>query len=169
MLCIRGVCVKSAYMPVCWSTRVASMDSSDSECEEVLRVPGSPQPEARRVRGSWRDYLDPAEDARIVRDLLEPPRLEYFDSSNGDTECLSCDSSEFEPFSEDDELSDMDLALFEPGPAGTSEEETCARCCANCLKQREETPTRKYTMPPPNLYILTPVRDTDVNIGKLPL
>ncbi|KAL5235829.1 hypothetical protein ACI65C_003239 [Semiaphis heraclei] len=33
---------------------------------EELRVPGSPQPYARRVRGSWRDYLEPPDDGVVV-------------------------------------------------------------------------------------------------------
>lgn len=89
---------------------------------EVLRVPGNPQPEAQKVRGSWRDYLDPT-----------PP-----DWTDTDCRCLT-DSSEFEPFS-DDELSDMDLALFEPASAV---------CCAMCDNQRR--------VPPPNMYIMSAV------------
>lgn len=115
---------------------------------EVLRVPGSPQPDARRVRGSWRDYLDPAADARIVRDCLE--RRDFFEVP--DTECLSCDSSEFEPFSED-ELSDMDLTLFEPGP-NVSEDDACTLCCSQCQKQR--IAARRIAIPSANIYMLTP-------------
>lgn len=100
---------------------------------EVLRVPGSPQPEAKRVRGSWRDYLDPG-----------PP----------DWENSLSDSSEFEPFSED-ELSDMDLTLFEPGPPEPHCQAECALCCEQCVKQRHAA--RRLAIPPANLFILKPV------------
>ncbi|KAG8317817.1 hypothetical protein J6590_018211 [Homalodisca vitripennis] len=110
---------------------------------EVLRVPGSPQLEARRVRGSWRDYLDP------VSPDWDP-----------DCACLS-DSSEFEPFSED-ELSDMDLALFEPGPPSDSR----ALCCAQCRSQRYAA--RRLAIPPANLYMLTQSPQNDYSYTTAP-
>lgn len=92
----------------------------------MLRVPGSPQPDVKRVRGSWRDYLDPVP---------------------GDWDSCPTDSEEeFEPFSED-ELSDMDLALFEPGPLGHAD-------CCDCRRQRRAA--RRLAIPPANLFMLTP-------------
>ncbi|XP_054273191.1 ras GTPase-activating protein raskol isoform X2 [Macrosteles quadrilineatus] len=102
---------------------------------EVLRKPGSPQPEARKVRGSWRDYLDPG-----------PP----------DWENSLSDSSEFEPFSED-ELSDMDLTLFEPVA------HECSLCCDECSKQRHAA--RRVVVPPANLFMLTPVPPYDKELA----
>ncbi|KAL1138999.1 hypothetical protein AAG570_009060 [Ranatra chinensis] len=85
--------------------------------EAVLRVPGSPQPEASRVRGSWRDYL-----------VDDPPWASGGDSSSDG------DGEEFEPFSEDDDVADtmstLDLSLFEPRPKTGA----CRLCCVHCRK-----------------------------------
>ncbi|RZF36834.1 hypothetical protein LSTR_LSTR012712 [Laodelphax striatellus] len=83
----------------------------------------SPQP--RSSRSSWRDLLDP------------PSPL--------DSQCTT--SSEFEPFS-DDELSDMDLALFEPAQDADAGcwDDACSLCCQCCAR---------IPLPPPNVYIVT--------------
>lgn len=78
----------------------------------------------------WRDFLD-----------------DDWDSPTAD---------DFEPFSDDDEdeeeLSGLDLALFEPAPGSD-----CSCCsCKGCLCYPPP--------PPPNMYILTP-RDENFN-GK---
>ncbi|XP_066906311.1 ras GTPase-activating protein raskol isoform X4 [Halyomorpha halys] len=74
------------------------------------------------------------------------------------------DDEEFEPFSEDDEdLSGLDLALFEPAQlsSGMSECSCCSCTGCSCLP------------PPPNMYILTAIPphqtyDKDLNIGHRP-
>ncbi|XP_075228191.1 uncharacterized protein LOC142328370 [Lycorma delicatula] len=82
-----------------------------------------------RTKGSWRDFLDPPSPAE------------------------SCNSSDFEPFSED-ELTDMDLTLFEPRDddhddaemEGECWDDECSLCCQFCAR---------FPLPPPNIYILS--------------
>lgn len=76
------------------SAAAAAAVSRLSDGEE-MRVPGSPQPYARRVRGSWRDYLEPpADDVANLRDLYGF-HDEYDDRmlSDDDGSCCSMCSS----------------------------------------------------------------------------
>lgn len=70
---------------------------------EELRVPGSPQPYARRVRGSWRDYLQ------------DPPDVGDDNDCYDDDE-RSCDS--YDDDSDDNHCSDDD--------------DGCSCCCSLC-------------------------------------
>lgn len=70
---------------------------------EELRVPGSPQPYARRVRGSWRDYLQDPPDVIVVGD------------DDDDDDERSCDS--YGDDSDDNRCSDDD---------------GCSCCCSLC-------------------------------------
>lgn len=89
---------------------------------EVLRRPGSPQLEAQRVRGSWRDYLEPIDPADIIEcaDDSSPNEL-------GEFEPFSDTCGEFEDESEE-ELNGLDLALFEPGSCTHAQ----TACCCSC-------------------------------------
>ncbi|XP_024080981.1 probable Ras GTPase-activating protein isoform X2 [Cimex lectularius] len=93
--------------------------------EGMVRVPGSPQRVGAQVRGSWRDYLEDTDWWRECRD-----------------------SDEFEPFSDDEEMVGLDLALFEPAPSGDSKEDDdcCSLCCSDCYYYLPPPP-------PPNMYI----------------
>jgi len=80
---------------------------------EVLRRPGSPQLNAHRVRGSWRDYLDPLEAPEVAEGTDESSPHEF----GGDFEPFSDTCGELEDDESDDDVDfqQLDLALFEPG------------------------------------------------------
>ncbi|XP_060834528.1 ras GTPase-activating protein raskol-like isoform X2 [Rhopalosiphum padi] len=80
---------------------------------EELRVPGSPQPYARRVRGSWRDYLDPPDDGV---DLVHDPYV--YDESYDDEDDDDVDDEEEDSY--DDSYDDDD-----------DRDEDCS-CCSLC-------------------------------------
>lgn len=85
---------------------------------EELRVPGSPQPYARRVRGSWRDYLEPPDDGV---DTVSDPYV-YDDSYDSYDDDDDDDVDEEEEDSYDDSYDDDDE---EDG------DEDCS-CCSMC-------------------------------------
>lgn len=118
---------------------------------EILRVPGSPQRDARKVRGSWRDYLDP--------DSTTPPHPQPSihsedDDDDDDACCIVSTEADFEPFSDtcgegdESDLEGLDLTLFEPAatPNGIS------LCCPQCYGHG----ARNGALPG-TLYMLTPV------------
>lgn len=96
----------------------------------LLRIPGSPQTAGARVRGTWRDYLDPPSPPLTTTSShhhhhhhhhhhqhhqhANQPQLLYDNSPPSDWWHECRDSDEFEPFSEDEELIGLDLTLFEP-------------------------------------------------------
>nr|CAD7194834.1 unnamed protein product [Timema douglasi] len=126
---------------------------------EVLRVPGSPQREARRVRGSWRDYLDPAGACHVPTTDLED-----YDDGEEEEEDAVVNSGDFEPFSDtcgecegESDMEGLDLTLFEPAPPAPEEENPgdpcCPRCCMQCVR---EALMERPGMLPATLYVLTP-------------
>lgn len=118
---------------------------------EAIRRPGSPQLEVTKVRGSWRDYLDPVEysdldvDSQLAEDF-DLGEQDYYDYEYDDDE-LIVESGEFEPFSDtcgeyendgdetDTDMEGLDLALFEP--AGEEDRRRCRRCCCSCFHKLE--------------------------------
>ena len=111
--------------------------SGPEESEEVLRVPGSPQREVRKVRGSWRDYLDPG------------VMLSEEEDEDG---CVVSAEADFEPFSDtcgegdESDLEGLDLTLFEPAGSPAS---GCPHCCREVA--------RRHGALPGTLYILTTI------------
>lgn len=93
---------------------------------EVLRRPGSPQLEAQRVRGSWRDYLDPVEPSELADGTDEGSPHEL-----GDFEPFSDTCGEYEDEDTEEELEGLDLALFEPGGYRRGP------CCCSCPHHRD--------------------------------
>lgn len=72
-LCVRRECsrvvrVRSELKNASPVVMIAAAAAAAAHCcdGEELRVPGSPQPYARRVRGSWRDYLEPPDDGVVI-------------------------------------------------------------------------------------------------------
>lgn len=105
---------------------------------EAIRRPGSPQLEVTKVRGSWRDYLDPidySEEEDVDYDLIGCGHFGYDDGEIG------VDGFEFEPFSDtcgecenegedsDTDMEGLDLTLFEP----VRSSEMCKQCCCPCF------------------------------------
>lgn len=127
---------------------------------EVLRVPGSPQLDARRVRGSWRDYLDPASTPPP-----QPPTLseEEEDDDDDDACCVVSAEADFEPFSDtcgegdESDLEGLDLTLFEPAAAASVIAPCCPQCCGHCAREV----ARRNGALPGTLYILTTVQGAD--------
>ncbi|KAL0275728.1 UNVERIFIED_CONTAM: hypothetical protein PYX00_003500 [Menopon gallinae] len=102
---------------------------------EAIRRPGSPQLEVTKVRGSWRDYLDPVEysDLDVDSQLAEDFDLgehEYYDYEYDDDTCGECENDGDET---DTDMEGLDLALFEP--AGDGGRRRCRRCCCSCLRR----------------------------------
>lgn len=95
---------------------------------EAIRRPGSPQLEVTKVRGSWRDYLDPIDYSDI--DEIDSESIEY-DRYDYDDEDFVLDGCDFEPFSDtcgecenegdetDTDMEGLDLTLFEPVKSST--------------------------------------------------
>lgn len=84
---------------------------------EELRVPGSPQPYARRVRGSWRDYLQ------------DPP-----DEGGGGGGVVrhapyACDDS-YDSYDDDDE--DVDEEEEDSYDDSYDDEDEVCSCCSMC-------------------------------------
>ena len=108
---------------------------------EAIRRPGSPQLDVTKVRGSWRDYLDPIDYSDI--DEIESDFLEFnhFESYEDDEEFIM-DSFDFEPFSDtcgecdnegeetDTDMEGLDLTLFEPIK---SSDKCKHNCCCSCI------------------------------------
>jgi hypothetical protein len=134
---------------------------------EVLRVPGSPQRDVRRVRGSWRDYLDPG------TSTTPPPQQptlseEEEDDDDDDACCVVSAEADFEPFSDtcgegdESDLEGLDLTLFEPAAAANGIAPCCPQCCGHCAR---EVAHRNGALPG-TLYILTPLQGSVT--GKCP-
>ncbi|XP_069688232.1 uncharacterized protein [Periplaneta americana] len=138
---------------------------------EVLRVPGSPQREARRVRGSWRDYLDPE---TSTTPPPQPPALSEEEEEDDDACCVVSAEADFEPFSdtcgegEESDLEGLDLTLFEPAAAVGGIPPCCPQCCGHCAREL----ARRNGAFPGTLYLLTTVQgsatDKELQIGHRP-
>lgn len=132
---------------------------------EVLRVPGSPQRDALRVRGSWRDYLDPGSSTTPPP---QPPTLSEEEDDDDDACCIVSAEADFEPFSDtcgegdESDLEGLDLTLFEPASAANGIGPCCSQCCGHCAREV----ARRNGALPGTLYILTPVHGADS--GKHP-
>ncbi|XP_023708740.1 probable Ras GTPase-activating protein isoform X4 [Cryptotermes secundus] len=138
---------------------------------EVLRVPGSPQRDALRVHGSWRDYLDPGSSTTPPP---QPPTLSEEEDEDDDACCIVSAEADFEPFSDtcgegdESDLEGLDLTLFEPASAADGIAPCCSQCCGHCAREV----ARRNGALPGTLYILTPVQgaesDKDLQIGHRP-
>lgn len=109
---------------------------------EAIRRPGSPQLDVTKVRGSWRDYLDPVDysDVDVESQTTEDFELNENGFMGYDDEEILTENGDFEPFSDtcgecenegdetDTDMEGLDLALFEPA----NDLRRCKRCCS-CL------------------------------------
>ncbi|KAK6641233.1 hypothetical protein RUM44_012942 [Polyplax serrata] len=120
---------------------------------EAIRRPGSPQLEVTKVRGSWRDYLDPVEYSDV--DYLYNGFIEYdfgYHFEYDEDEC-DMDACDFEPFSDtcedcenegghsDTDMESLDLTLFEP-----NQSETTQHCCCQCFNRNHSKAGFGYLM-----------------------
>jgi hypothetical protein len=132
---------------------------------EVLRVPGSPQRDALRVRGSWRDYLDPG---ASTTPPSQPSTFSEEEDDDDDACCVVSAEADFEPFSDtcgegdESDLEGLDLTLFEPASAADGIAPCCPQCCGHCAREV----ARRNGALPGTLYILTAAQGADS--GKQP-
>jgi len=100
---VRARSKKKDASPVVMIAAAAAAAAAHCCDGEELRVPGSPQPYARRVRGSWRDYLEPPGDGA---DIVSNPYVydDSYDSYDDDDD----DVCEEEEDSYDDSYDDDD-------------------------------------------------------------
>lgn len=123
-------------------------------------MPGSPQRDARRVRGSWRDYLDPGSTTSSTPPPQPPILSEEEDDDDDDACCVVSAEADFEPFSDtcgegdESDLEGLDLTLFEPAVAASVIAPCCPQCCGHCAREV----ARRNGALPGTLYILTPVQ-----------
>lgn len=147
---------------------------------DELRVPGSPQPYARRVRGSWRDYLDLPDDEDLYGDDDDDDDEDSYDDDYGDgcSCCSMCSSGGGEQDSPPGTSSSrssassssssssclsssvlqvstgrlVDSPVFEPSMRGSCR-------CIRCQKRRYSLDFFKSTdfrrgIPSPNVYMI---------------
>ena len=121
-----------------------------------MRVPGSPQRDARKVRGSWRDYLDPDS---TTPPTPQPPIHSEDDDDDDDACCIVTTEADFEPFSDtcgegdESDLEGLDLTLFEPAAVASGISPCCPQCCGHCAREV----ARRNGAFPGTLYMLTSV------------
>lgn len=112
---------------------------------EAVRRPGSPQLEVTKVRGSWRDYLDPVEYSDVEVESQATEDFELTENGLGydddDDDEVLIESGDFEPFSDtcgecendgdetDTDMDGLDLTLFEPARDGLRR---CRQCSCPC-------------------------------------
>lgn len=104
---------------------------------EELRVPGSPQPYARRVRGSWRDYLEPP-NGGSGRGCYPVAFVGNRDDDSYDGDSIDGDDDDDDDDDEDDDDDDED---------SYDDDDVCS-CCSLCSSGgcgRDTPPTSSYT------------------------
>ncbi|KAE9523845.1 hypothetical protein AGLY_015733 [Aphis glycines] len=118
---------------------IATTSTAAAHCcdGEELRVPGSPQPYARRVRGSWRDYLEPPDDGGVGL-VYDGSYGGGGDDDDDDDDDEDVDEEEEDSYDDDDDSYDDD----------DDDDEDCS-CCSLCssggggggLRGRDTPPT----------------------------
>jgi len=119
---VRGPCAfkaKKDASPVVMIAAAAAAAAAHCCDGEELRVPGSPQPYARRVRGSWRDYLEPPDDGV---DIVSDP---YVYGDDDDDDSYDDDDDDVDEEEEDSYDDSYDDDEEEDG------DEDCS-CCSLC-------------------------------------
>ncbi|XP_050524754.1 ras GTPase-activating protein raskol-like isoform X2 [Daktulosphaira vitifoliae] len=152
------------------------------ECCEELRVPGSPQPYASRVRGSWRDYLDPPYDICCTDDdadccSSDDDDDDHYCSENDEDDCSCCSlcSSGGRRHTSPSPPRSLSPPVFEPSMRGSCR-------CIRCQKRRYSLDFFRGTdfrrgIPSPNVYMIDEtdskivhdyIHDRDLDIGHRP-